>query len=83
MLASTIQFSNNTHHHTATNPHPTNEAQYVSTDMQQQEKNVPSQTPNSVSMNPTHPKAGKESQCSTQLSDRRTTLGLETALNAP
>lgn len=37
MLASTIQFSNNTHHHTATHPHPEG-AWYVSADAQQQQK---------------------------------------------
>ena len=37
MLASTIQFSNNTHHHTATHPHPEG-LWYVSADTQQQQK---------------------------------------------
>lgn len=37
MLASTIQFSNNTHHHTATHPHP-ERPWYVSADAQQQQK---------------------------------------------
>ena len=37
MLASTIRFSNNTHHHTATHPHP-ERPWYVSADAQQQQK---------------------------------------------
>lgn len=91
MLASTIQFSNNTHHHTATSYEP-HRAHYAGADTQQQNReDVSSQTPNSVPTKPpttstSRPRGDKNYRVSVppnNMSDRQTTNGFDTALNAP
>lgn len=59
MLASTIQFSNNTHHHTATHPQPTGHGTQALTSSSKQRRRVLSDTQQCADETPpTNPKAG-------------------------
>ena len=53
-FASTMQFSNNTHHHTATHPHPKRTVVRERRRAAANREDVSSQTPNSVPTKP-HP----------------------------
>ena len=90
MLASTIQFSNNTHHHTATSPIPKGTSTPTLTRSSKTEKTCPLRHPTVCRRNPTHrtsrPAGNKNYRVSVppnNMSDRQTTVGFETALNAP